>query len=61
MHFECHVDLNEDFRLSETGLIHAKIESLLQEKYNIGHVTIQFEYGRCDDQSLVNGHSLLND
>jgi cobalt-zinc-cadmium efflux system protein len=55
LHFECHVELRDDFRLSETGVIHFKIESLLHDKYDIGHVTVQFEYQRCDDQSLVVG------
>jgi cobalt-zinc-cadmium efflux system protein len=55
IHFECHVDMKKDFRLSETGEIHSRIESLLKERYAIGHVTIQFEFQRCDDQSLVGG------
>jgi cobalt-zinc-cadmium efflux system protein len=53
VHFECHVELKKDFRLSETTKIQLDIESLLNEKYSIGHVTIQFEYQRCDDRSLV--------
>jgi len=47
--------MKKDFRLSETGEIHSRIESLLKERYAIGHVTIQFEFQRCDDQSLVGG------
>jgi cobalt-zinc-cadmium efflux system protein len=53
IHFECHVELKEDFHLSETRQVQSKIESLLEEKYEIGHVTVQFEYQRCEDQSLV--------
>jgi cobalt-zinc-cadmium efflux system protein len=53
IHFECHVDLKEDFRLSETERIQAQIESLLQETYHIGHVTIQLEFGRCDDKNMI--------
>jgi cobalt-zinc-cadmium efflux system protein len=55
MHFECHVELKKDYRLSETGKIQQDIESLLNEKYSIGHITIQFEYQHCDDRSLVVG------
>jgi cobalt-zinc-cadmium efflux system protein len=55
IHFECHVELKKDYHLSETGEIQLKIESLLKEKYDISHVTIQFEFQRCDDQSLVVG------
>jgi cobalt-zinc-cadmium efflux system protein len=53
IHFECHVDLMEDYRLSETERIQAQVESLLQETYHIGHVTIQFEFGRCDDKNMI--------
>ncbi len=53
IHFECHVELKENLRLSETSQVQLKIEKLLDEKYGIGHVTIQFEFQRCDDQSLV--------
>jgi len=53
IHFECHVDLMQDYRLSETCDIQLKIESLLHDNYDIGHVTIQFEYQRCDDKNMI--------
>jgi cobalt-zinc-cadmium efflux system protein len=53
IHFECHVELNKDLRLSETEAIHKKVEQFLQDKYHIGHITIQFEFERCQDHSLV--------
>jgi len=53
IHFECHVDLKEDYRLTETCDIQLKIESLLHDKYDIGHITIQFEYQRCDDKNMI--------
>jgi cobalt-zinc-cadmium efflux system protein len=53
IHFECHVELKEDLHLSETEVIHNHIEHLLHEKFNIGHMTVQFEFSRCDDRSLV--------
>lgn len=56
IHFECHAELKEDCHLSETQHIHSKIEELLEEKYEIGHVTVQFEYHRCDNKSLVDSH-----
>lgn len=56
IHFECHVELREDHRLTETCEIQLKIESLLHDHFDIGHVTIQFEYQRCDDQSFVDRH-----
>ncbi len=52
-HFECHVDLSENYRLSETGVIFSKIEKVLKEKHRISHVTIQFEYQRCDEKGMI--------
>jgi cobalt-zinc-cadmium efflux system protein len=53
IHFECHVELKADFRLSETGKIQNRIEVLLHEKFRISHVTIQFEFDRCDDKNMI--------
>lgn len=53
IHFECHVELKEDFRLSETGKIQNRIEALLRDKFRISHVTIQFEFDRCDDKNMI--------
>jgi cobalt-zinc-cadmium efflux system protein len=55
IHFECHIELKENIRISETENIHQKIEQLLKEKHQVSHLTVQFEYQRCDDQSLVVG------
>ena len=53
IHFECHIDLHEDLSLSRTDLIRSEIEKLLQNKFNISHVTIQFEYNCCDEKSVI--------
>ena len=53
VHFECHIDLKEDNRLSETENIHSRIENILRSKYHINHITIQFEYQRCDDKNMI--------
>lgn len=53
IHFECHVELHDDLHLSETQAVQDRIEQMLFEKYQIGHVTVQFEFRRCDDRSLV--------
>lgn len=53
IHFECHVDLNEDLPLSKVDQIRAKVEDLLQNKYGISHVTIQFEYNCCSEKALI--------
>jgi len=50
IHFECHVDLTADLRINETESIQQKIEKLLHDKYNIRHVTVQFEHSVCSDK-----------
>ena len=52
-HFECHVDLKNDYKISETEEILFKIKQLLKDYFNIVHTTIQFEYNCCDDKSII--------
>lgn len=53
IHFECHADLIEDFRLSDVEKTHQKMQDLLRRRYGISHITIQFEHGWCDDQAMI--------
>lgn len=53
VHFECHVDLSENSRITETESIYSRIEKLLKEKHHISHLTIQFEYQRCIDKDMI--------
>lgn len=53
IHFDCHVDLRSDQRLSEIEAIRKNIEELLYYKFGINHITIQFEYENCDSKSLI--------
>jgi cobalt-zinc-cadmium efflux system protein len=53
IHFECHVDLKEDIKVSETEVVNERIRSLLLEKYGIAHVTIQHEYNCCEDKNMI--------
>lgn len=53
IHFECHVDLKENMRLSETESVYRQMESLLKEKHHISHLTIQFEHLWCDDKNMI--------
>lgn len=53
IHFECHVDLVENNRISESENVYHEIESLLKEKYHISHITIQFEHHWCDDKKII--------
>lgn len=53
IHFECHADLDRDLRLSDTSPIKTRMEDILRDKYNIGHLTVQFEYDSCDDKKII--------
>jgi len=53
VHFECHVDLSENSRISETESLHFRIKKMLKENYHVSHITIQFEYQRCDDKKMI--------
>jgi len=53
IHFECHIDLTTDLRIKETENIQKKIEKLLHDKYNIRHVTVQFEHNVCADKEMI--------
>jgi cobalt-zinc-cadmium efflux system protein len=52
-HFECHIDLATDLKISETEKIRGKIHNILVNKFNIKHVTIQCEYNSCDDKNMI--------
>ena len=45
MHFECHLNLEHDLQVSETGQIFEKVKTILHDDFDIEHVTIQFEFG----------------
>ncbi len=45
LHFECHLNLYSDLKISETEHIFEQAKRILQNEFDIEHVTIQFEYG----------------
>lgn len=53
IHFECHIDLKSDIRISETDLIHSAIRGILRNEFGINHVTIQYEYNSCEDKNMI--------
>ena len=53
IHFECHVDLKSDVRISETEKIKETIHEILENKFHINHVTIQYEYNCCEDKNMI--------
>ena len=54
IHFECHLDLSKDFKISETEEIRNKIHNILMNKFHISHVTIQCEFNSCDNKNMIN-------
>jgi cobalt-zinc-cadmium efflux system protein len=53
IHFECHVDLKSDIRISETEIIRETMNKMLKAKFRITHVTIQYEYNCCADKNMI--------
>lgn len=52
-HFEGHVLLTEDMRISQLDKIRILIEKRLKTHFNISHVTLQVEYDSCNDTTLI--------
>ena len=52
-HFEAHVDFNENITLSQFDEVLNEIEELLFHKFNINHVNIQPEYGKCGPKDII--------
>ncbi len=44
IHFEAHVELLEDLKLSQVRKTQQTIEEMLKREFRINHVTLQFEY-----------------
>ncbi len=44
IHFEGHVVLPSDTLVSQTAAVHSRVKELLKEKFDIRHVTLQFEF-----------------
>ncbi len=55
VHFEAHV-LVDDIFVSKTDSIIEKIEKLLHNKFEICHVTLQFECNKCEQTDLIINH-----
>ena len=48
IHFEAHVDLNEDFPMLKVNEILEEIRVILYNDFNIAHVTLQPEFNIYD-------------
>jgi cobalt-zinc-cadmium efflux system protein len=55
VHLEAHVNIM-DMKISEGNRLRAQIEKMLDEKFGIRHVTLQFESNQCPDVGLLGKH-----
>ena len=53
IHFEAHVDFNENISISEFESILAKIEKILFKNFNIQHCILQPEFKRKDKKDII--------
>lgn len=61
MHFEAHIDLEEDLLLSKGALVIDKVQELLIKEFNIKHITVQLEFNRCDDKGIIHQENKSNE
>jgi cobalt-zinc-cadmium efflux system protein len=52
-HLEAHIDFYKDISLSEFDKILNEIEEILYHEFDINHVNIQPEYGKCDSKDII--------
>ncbi len=56
IHFECHLVLEMDLKVSETELIFEEVRKVLHDEFEIDHVTIQFEFDSKHQKDCGNHH-----
>jgi cobalt-zinc-cadmium efflux system protein len=52
-HFEAHVDFKNDIKLSDFDKVLNQMEEILYHKFQINHVNIQPEFGKCDSKEVI--------
>jgi len=55
VHLEAHVNIT-DMKISESNKLRAQIEIMLDDKFGIHHVTLQFECNQCPEVGLLGRH-----
>ena len=53
VHFEAHIDFETDITLSQFDVVLNDIEALLFHNYQINHINIQPEFGKCDVKDVI--------
>jgi len=54
--FEGHVDIKQDINLSKVEKIRSEINTILSNKFEINHTTLQIEYNCCKDKEIIKNH-----
>jgi len=54
VHFEGHLDLKKDIKISECQAILDLVQKRLHDVFDIEHVTLQIEYNRCNNKEIIN-------
>ena len=52
-HLEAHIDFTQDITLSQFDVILNDIEEVLHQKFDINHINIQPEFGKCDAKDMI--------
>jgi cobalt-zinc-cadmium efflux system protein len=55
IHLEAHVNVN-DMKISESDKLRGRIEGMLESKFGIHHITLQFECNQCLEEGLIGQH-----
>ncbi|MCL6098211.1 MAG: cation diffusion facilitator family transporter [Bacteroidetes bacterium] len=55
IHLEAHVNVN-DMKISQSDALRTKIEKMLESKFGIHHITLQFECNQCLEEGLIGQH-----
>ena len=53
IHFEAHLDFKEDVSLSQSNRVIEALERKLHDNFDIEHTTLQCEYNRDDNKSII--------
>lgn len=53
IHLEAHVQIKKDLKLSEIKPIQKEIEIILEQKFRIHHITLQFEHNPNHSRNLI--------
>jgi cobalt-zinc-cadmium efflux system protein len=51
--FEAHIETSEDLLLSDSNKLLKEVETILKQKFQVTHTTLQVEYDVCGDKAMI--------